>query len=79
MSNSIGDLLSQKAFFEPPEIKIIKDFVDQTFQVKPTVAVGDREIIIGVSSAALAGALRPHLFELQRECKTTKRLVIRIQ
>lgn len=79
MTNSIGDLLSQKAFFEPPEIKIIKSFVIETFQVTPTVAVGDKEIIISVNSAALAGALRPHLYKLQGDCKTTKRLVIRIK
>lgn len=79
MSDAIGDLLAQKSFFQPPEIKIIKDFVQDKFEVTPQVAVSDREIVIGVTSSALAGALRPHIWELTKLCATTKRLVIRIQ
>ena len=79
MTNSIGDLLGKRKFNEPPEMKIIKDFVRAKFDVTPGVTVGDREISITVPGSALAGALRAHLWELAQLCKTTKRLVIRIQ
>lgn len=78
MTNSIGDLLDSKRFDEPQEVRIIKAFVSQRFKSTPSVTVGQQQIIIGVQNAALAGALRPLLHQLQQECDTDKRLVIRI-
>lgn len=79
MTDSIGDLLDGKRFAEPPEIKLIKDFVEQRFKVTPGVSVSERQIVIGVKSGALAGALRQQLHQLQESLDTDKRLVIRIQ
>lgn len=79
MTESIGSLLGQRELFEPPEIKIIQDFVQEKFQVKPQVMVGQSQIIIGVKGSALAGALRPLLTQIKDACQTDKRLVIRIQ
>lgn len=79
MSDSIGSLLSGRERREPPEVQIIKTYVYAHFQATPQVTLQPRDIIIGVKSAALAGALRPHLLELQQACETDKRLVIRIQ
>lgn len=78
MTNAIGDLLPQGRFEEPPEVRIIKDFVSARFQQPAKVAIQPAQIIIQVKSAALAGALRSHLHELQELCQTDKRLVIRI-
>ncbi len=78
MSDSLGDLLSQSRFTEPPEIKTIKSFVKDRFNSVPSVTIHQSQIIIGVSNAALAGTLRVHLHELQELCQTKKRLVIRI-
>lgn len=64
---------------EPPEMIIIKEFMEQRFATTPVVAMNQREIIIGVKSSALAGALRPYLLDLQRLCDTDRRLIIRIQ
>jgi hypothetical protein len=78
MSNSIGDLLPRKKYEEPPEVRMVKDFVLEKFQQPAGVTVQTSQIIIQVKSAALAGALRVHLHELTVLCQTDKRLVIRI-
>lgn len=79
MADSMKDLLAGRAVREPHEVQVIKTYVYAHFQQTPTVALQTREIIIGVKSAALAGALRPHLLPLKEACETDKRLVIRIQ
>lgn len=78
MSDIIGDLLPRDKFQEPPEARIIRDFVMARFQEAPQVAVRQTQIVIQVKSAALAGALRMHLYELGELCQTDKRLVVRI-
>jgi hypothetical protein len=78
MTDSLGDLLLNKSFDEPPEIQIIKEFVKEKYNVEPIVSVRQRDILIEVSSAALAGTLRMQLHKLQALCQTEKRLVIRI-
>ena len=79
MSDSIGSILAQRNLSEPPEIKIIQDYVEKRFKVVPKVTVGNDRIAIGVKSASLAGALRPHLLQIQAACNTDKSLIIRIQ
>lgn len=78
MTDPIGNLLPKRRYEEPPEVRIIKAFVLDTFQQPVAVAVQPTQITIQVKSAALAGALRVHLHELQELCHTEKRLVIRI-
>lgn len=79
MADSLQSLLAGRGMIEPPEIKQIQDFVETEFKVTPHVTVSAKQIIIGVKSAALAGALRPLLPQIYEVCKTDKRLVIRIQ
>lgn len=79
MSNSIQDLLKDRSFNEPPEIKIVQAFVESHFKQKPQVLVSPTQIVIGVKSSALAGALRPLLPQLQEKLETDKQLRIRIQ
>lgn len=78
MTNSLADILKDRQPQEPPEISIIKNFVREEFQADCTVLMQVQQIIIQVRSAALAGALRPHLYSLKEVCDTDKRLVIRI-
>jgi hypothetical protein len=78
MSDSIADLLSKRDFEEPPEVRVIKDYVRKQFSVDVSVLIQQQYIIIGVTSSALAGALRMHLHELQKLVISNKRLVIRI-
>lgn len=79
MSDSFADILAKRTIDEPPEIKIIQEYVMSKYQVKPKVTISQRQIVISVKSAALAGALRPELLQIQAACQTEKRLVIRIQ
>lgn len=79
MTHSLGSLLDTDRFKQPPEIKIIKDFVRQTFDADAQVTIQERTITIGVHGSALAGALRPYIWQLTKECGTTKRLLIRIE
>ncbi len=76
--SSIREVLASKKYDEPPEIKAIKDYVQRKFQSSVSVVAQDKQIIINAASAALAGALRMHIHDMQQAVKTDKRLVIRI-
>lgn len=78
MSDSIADLLRHRDFKEPPEVRVIKQFIRERFDADASVTVQQRQIIIGVRGSSLAGALRMYLHQLQKLCATEKRLVIRI-
>ncbi|MCA9332841.1 hypothetical protein KDA00_03125 [Candidatus Saccharibacteria bacterium] len=78
MGTSIKDILDGNSFAEPEEIRIIKNYVFEHFQSECGVSVSSQSIIIKVSSSALAGTLRMYLQDLQKKCKTDKKLVIRI-
>lgn len=78
MTTSINDLLKDRTRDEPPEIAIIKKFVQTEFGESCSVQFHENQIIIGVSSASLAGALRLRLHELQTEIGVTRHLSIRI-
>ena len=78
MTDSIGRIAGNRNFTEPPEFSVIKKFVQSLFQHVPKVSVSQQTIVISVPGAALAGALQPHLHELQALCETDKRLIIRI-
>lgn len=78
MVEFLGDVLAKRNWDEPAEVQVIKDFVAERFQATAAVLVQSRQIIITVEGAGLAGTLRMHLHELQKQCKTSKRLVIRI-
>ena len=76
---SMQSLLAGRGMIQPPEIKLIQDFVEQKFKTTAQVIVSEKQIVIGVKSSALAGALRPMLHQIQELCQTDKRLLIRIQ
>lgn len=78
MADSLQDILENRNYDEPPEVKVIKTFLRDNYKVDCVVSVNPRQIIIGVKGASLAGALRMRLHELQALCQTQKRLVIRI-
>lgn len=78
MAQQIGDLLSGKNYGEPPEIKLIKEFVKEEIGFIPKVSITAETYIISVSSAAAAGTLRSSLFKLKKLLGTKKRVTIRI-
>lgn len=78
MTHALSDILADRFDDEPPEMTVIKDYVQENFGQPVAVAIRDQQLIITTRSSALAGALRPHLYKLKELCKTDKRLVIRI-
>ena len=78
MSTALGDILKHRHIDEPEEVRTIKAFMQAQFHATCRVSVQPHHIVIQVSSASLAGALRIKLYELQKQCNTNKRLTIRI-
>jgi hypothetical protein len=78
MADSLGDLLKRKNFDEPAEVSVIKTFLHENYKVDCQVTMQQRQIVIAVKGASLAGAIRVRLHELQALCQTDKRLVLRI-
>ena len=78
MANSLQELLQNKNYDEPPEIKIIKGFLRTHYSSDCEVTVQPQQIVIAVRGSALAGALRVRLHDLKILCHTDKRLTIRI-
>lgn len=78
MADSIADILGGKGVNEPSEIAIIQQYLIENFRSESKITIQDRQIIISVRGAALAGTLRMHLHELKELCQTEKRLIIRI-
>lgn len=76
--DSLHSILSNKDFDEPPEMSSIKKYVQEEFQTAVSVLVRDRDIVVGVPSAALANTLRLRSPEIKRRCQITKRLTFRI-
>ena len=79
MSNSLADLLSNKDFDEPSEMRAIKQFVMEKYQVDVEVQIREKELIVTTPSAALANTLRLKLPELRKAAATDKRIVLRIR
>lgn len=78
MSESLKDILLRRSNNEPPEIAVIKEFVQRRFKSPVSVTVNKTQIIISAQSSALAGTLRMHIFELQNTVKSKKKLIIRV-
>jgi hypothetical protein len=81
--DSLFDLLSNRIPDEPSEIRVIKDFVRRHFNENVNVAARDKDIIVTVRSAALAGALRARTTAIKQaltanQGRADKRLVFRI-
>lgn len=76
--DSLFKILQNKDFDEPPEMAAIKKYVKDEFNLDVGVQVRDKDIIITVPNAALAGTLRMRGPEIKRRCQLTKRLTFKI-
>lgn len=76
--DSLDNILKRKDFDEPPEMEIIKQYVQDEFKTAVGVLVRERDIVIQVPSAALANTLRLRTPDIRRRCHTDKRLTFRI-
>lgn len=76
--DSLFDLLGRKDFDMPPEAAAIKKYVRDEFHTEVEVTVREKDILIAVPSAALAGTLRMRVPLLKKLAQTDKRLAFRI-
>ena len=76
--DSLFNILRHKDFDEPPEVQSIKKYVDDNFKTAVSVQVRERDIVVTVPSASLAGTLRLRAPEMKRRCQLDKKLVFRI-
>ncbi len=76
--DSIFNVLADKNFDEPEEIREIKRYIQATYDSTVSVEIRDKDIILVVKSAALASRLRHDQQNIARAAKTDKRLVFRI-
>ncbi|HUC79149.1 MAG TPA: hypothetical protein VMQ58_02805 [Candidatus Saccharimonadales bacterium] len=75
---NLDELLKNKSFNEPYEIRIIKDFIKMNFEDNCLIKVSNLKIQIVVSNSSLAGALKENLESLKHQLKTKKDISIRI-
>jgi hypothetical protein len=76
--DSIFNILENKDFDEPPEIARIKKYVQDRYGVNVGVRVRQKDIIISVPDASLAGTLRMLGPDIKKVCKIDKRLTYQI-
>lgn len=76
--DSLFNILSKKDFDEPSEMASIKKYVKDEFNIEVGVQVREKDIIIKVPSAAMAGTLRMRGPEIKRRCQLDKRLTFQI-
>ncbi len=74
--DNISDLLARKNLSEPPEIKIIKEYVLNKYDEVVNVKVEISKIVIFATSSALANSIRMNIPEIKKACKSDKRIVI---
>ena len=76
--DNLEEILKNKSFNEPYEIKIIKDFIKSNFDDDCLVKLSKLRINIVVDNSSLAGALKEKLETLKNLLKTTKEVSITI-
>lgn len=76
--DNLRDILAQRKPEEPPEIAIIKKYVQDAFQEVVGITVREHEIVIAAPGASLANTLRLRTLEIQKLIGSQKRLVFRI-
>lgn len=74
--DNISDLLANRNLSEPPEIKIIKDFILNKYDEDVAIKIEQNKIIIFASNSALANSIRMNVPEIQKICDSDKRIVI---
>ena len=78
MTHALADILANRFDKEPEEIQAIKKYIKDNLSQSVAVAAHGERIIITARTAAQAGSLRPHLFNIGKQCQTKKQLSIRI-
>ena len=77
--DSLQDILSRYSQpSEPAEAVAIRQYIDETFSMAASVVVQEATVIITVTCAALANALRLRHHELQPLAGLSRKIIFRI-
>lgn len=76
--DSIADLLPNSAPNEPPQVEMLKNYIQQKFNSKSKVSVSSTGYSVTVPNAPLATALRMDMPNVIKSCSLDKKLFIRI-
>jgi hypothetical protein len=74
--DNLSDILANKNLREPPETKLIKEYVLNKYDEHVGVQVDLNKIIILVNNSALASSIRMCIPEIQKICGTKKQIAI---
>ncbi|HET9850351.1 MAG TPA: hypothetical protein VFP35_01865 [Candidatus Saccharimonadales bacterium] len=75
--DSLQDILSQKDFSPPDEIKSLRDYVKRKYKSNSYIKLEREAVILSVPSSALAATLQLERTAIAEACGLTKKLVIR--
>ncbi len=76
--DSLFKILANRDYDEPPEIQVIKEYVRKKYESNAEVAIRDKDIVIGVRSAALASRLRFDIQSIKKLIDSEKNIILRI-
>ncbi len=77
--DSIDTILgAKKRTQEPPEIRIIKDFVAREFHETCHVRISRSDIAISVENGAIANMVQMRVHDIREACATDKKIYVRI-
>lgn len=76
--DGIADILGQKDFDVPPEVRAIKDYVKRHYDREVSVTMQQRTILISARSSGLIATLRLNVRALEKAASTEKKLVFRV-
>ena len=76
--DSLQELLGRYSPKEPDEIAAVKRYILDEFGAKSSVGLHGETLVITVSSASLANALRLRVTSIQKIAKTKNKIMFRI-
>jgi hypothetical protein len=76
--DSLQELLGRYSPKEPDEIAAVKQYIFKEFGVEPTVGLHGETLVITVTSASLANALRLRILTIQKVIGSKRKVLFRI-
>lgn len=74
--DNLQNLLNQKKYSEPPELRLLKTYIKEQFASEVLVKSDNNTIIITAPNSALASRLHSDILKLQDISKTDKKIKI---
>jgi hypothetical protein len=75
--DSLQDILGQKDFSPPDEVKALTDYVKRRYNATASVKLSRDALILSVPGSALAATLQLEKNKIEDALRLTKKLVIR--